>query len=465
MPTTVLAVVALTRRLAYRRNEIQILKHMKRKLFATFALALAGCLFGAINSPAAVHYVNVNGANPTPPYTNWIKAATHIQDAVNAAAAGDTIIVTNGTYPGTLNVTNPLALASVNGPQFTTIDGGRTNRCASLTTGASLTGFTLRNGSAYWAGGGVFCWSTNAFLTNCVITGNNAKSHAVLSKGTWVYIEGTGGGVYGGTLYNCIVSLNFAQGIWEPNGSFRVFDPGRGGGVAGGTLFNCLVSRNRANAGGGTADCNLYNCTLSGNACDDSSKVDGTRQYHYAGNRGGAAGGTLYNCIAYFNSATNGANCGTDCVLNYCCTTPLPANGVGNITNAPLFVDTNGWSNLHLRTNSPGINAGNNAYVATATDLEGNPRIAGGTADMGAYEFQPGVCGGRCDGAVCSPGAGFGFVFCGGTMGQPYRIQTSTTLAAGNWIDLTNFNYAGPIVITDPSAAAGPKKFYRAVSP
>jgi hypothetical protein len=42
---------------------------------------------------------------------------------------------------------------------------------------------------------------------------------------------------------------------------------------------------------------------------------------------------------------------------------------------------------FHLQTNSPCINAGRNAYVATDTDVEGNSRIAGGTVDVGAYEF------------------------------------------------------------------------------
>jgi hypothetical protein len=82
-----------------------------------------------------------------------------------------------------------------------------------------------------------------------------------------------------------------------------------------------------------------------------------------------------------------GGNYDSFSALNYCCTTPLPTNGLGNIANAPLFVDqANG--NLRLQSNSPCINAGNNAYVVGSTDLDGNPRIVGGTVDIGAYELQ-----------------------------------------------------------------------------
>ena len=38
---------------------------------------------------AATLYVSLEGTNPTPPYTNWVTAATNIQQAVDAARGGD----------------------------------------------------------------------------------------------------------------------------------------------------------------------------------------------------------------------------------------------------------------------------------------------------------------------------------------------------------------------------------------
>ena len=39
----------------------------------------------------------------------------------------------------------------------------------------------------------------------------------------------------------------------------------------------------------------------------------------------------LTNCIVYYNSAPSGENCFYS-RLSYSCTTPLPSDGVGNIT-------------------------------------------------------------------------------------------------------------------------------------
>jgi hypothetical protein len=60
---------------------------------------------------------------------------------------------------------------------------------------------------------------------------------------------------------------------------------------------------------------------------------------------------------------------------------------VGNFTNAPLFVDP-ASGNFRLQVNSPCINAGLNAHAPADLDLDGHTRIAGGTLDVGAFEFQ-----------------------------------------------------------------------------
>jgi hypothetical protein len=93
----------------------------------------------------------------------------------------------------------------------------------------------------------------------------------------------------------------------------------------------------------------------------------------------------------YYNTAAGDANYAdsnldADSILNYTCTTPL-RSGVGNISDEPLFVDE-ASVNFRLQSNSSCINSGLNAYATDSIDLDGNPRIAGGTVDVGAYEFQ-----------------------------------------------------------------------------
>jgi len=314
------------------------------------------------------HFVMLGSTNPVAPYERWETAAGDIQSAVDAAnVPGAMVIVGDGVYDtggravdglmtNRVAVTKPLVLRSVSGPAATSIVGyqvpGSTNgdgaiRCVYLGESAILSGFTLTNGATRTSGvveleqkgGAVWCPSIYALVTNCVLTRNTAYQR--------------GGGIYEGTLDHCTLSDNSAK--W-------------GGGAYASLLTECVLTGNSAGplgAGGGVAFGVLNNCTLVGNL-----------------GGGGAAESWLNNCIAYFNSGNYSAG-----TLNFCCTTPLPTSGVGNFTNAPLLADV-AARNFHLQTNSPCINGGANSYVDTDIDLEGNPRIAGGTVDIGAYEFE-----------------------------------------------------------------------------
>ena len=353
------------------------------KLGITLAVSLAA--FAIRPGNAALRYVDLNSTNPAPPFASWSTAAQRIQDAVDVADSGDTVLVANGQYrtggqvvsgvtneyngpglPGTaltipgattnrVAITKAIRVESVNGFERAAIEGSSdaTNpvRCAYLTNGAVLSGFTLTNGLAE-TGGGIWALSTYALVSNCIIVSNQAAQ---------------GGGVFSATLENCRVLNNRA--IYA------------GGGALASTLRQCALIGNFAGGGGGgtgggAAYCSLNNCTIVKNF----ASADG----------GGVMESILRNCIVHYNARTVVSSFYDNhylSFLDFCCTTPLPTNGTANFSSSPGLSDIDA-NDLHLAADSPCINAGNNAFVAGSADLDGNPRIVGGTVDIGAYEFQ-----------------------------------------------------------------------------
>ena len=318
-------------------------------------------------------FVDVNSTNPVSPYADWSTAATNIQDAIDAADTGDTVLVTNGLYAAGGRVmagdlTNRVALPkaitvqSVNGPGVTTIQGSYSVpsagpgslavRCAWVTDGALLVGFTLAGGATRFngdagtlmSGGGVWCASSNAWVANCVIASSAASFY--------------GGGVYQGSLSNCTITGNSAN---SGGGAYNAFlvscrvlkntATSQGGGAYGGTLRTCAIAGNSSPNGGDFAvwSANLYNCTVTANS------------------RSGVGNCTLTNCIVYFNTTGFGALNYSSSTLAYSCSTPKPS-GPGNSASDPQLLP----DGIHVASTSPCRGAGTNSVVSGA-DIDGQP--------------------------------------------------------------------------------------------
>ena len=373
---------------------------------AQWALLALLLLAGALSPAATMLYVDVSNPAPQSPYADWSTAATNIQDAIEVATAGDTILVTNGIYAtgGKVkgNLTNrvvldkALTLQSVNGSGVTIIQGAydpaSTNgpsavRCVWMTNNALLSGFTLRGGATAalatprdnsMMGGGVWASSTNATVDHCLVVSN--------------YASYAGGGAYQATLINCQVVANGSLGC-----SGCGVTAGYGGGAGYCNLKNCTITGNvtPGSIGGGTYYCNLTNCALQGNsagvnggAAAYGSLVNCTISSNTSALSGGSMGGAAYsanltNCILWGNfvPASSSRSNYLSCTLAYCCTAPLPT-GAGNIAVDPQLLP----DGVHLIQTSPcrGFGLTNSA---SGTDIDG--QAWADPPSMGCDEWQP----------------------------------------------------------------------------
>ncbi len=301
-----------------------------------------------------------------------------------------------------------------------TCGGGVYNESGSPT----LTNITISGNSAYCSGGGIYNESGSPTLTNATISGNSAYSSGggIYNNGsptlTNVTISGNsasdkGGGMANGnnsspTLTNVVISGNSASD--NGGGLYNVDDSSP-------TLTNVTISGNSANNGGGLYNLGssprLTNVVISGN----SATQDGGGIFNeissptltnvtISGNSASMGGGlanadstpTLRNSIVWSNS--NGAVVSDTAIIS----DSLIEGGYPgyHILNAdPQFVapiaatgapTTTG--SLHLRAASPAINQGYNGVgnpSLPSTDRDGNPRITGGSVDLGAYEVVPAI--------------------------------------------------------------------------
>ena len=241
--------------------------------------------------------------------TTWETAFKAIQEGIDAASDGDTVIVAEGTYNETiylygknivLRSRDPLDADVVantiidgdRGGSVVTFDGSENGTCV-------LSGFTVQNGNASIGGGihgaGLAGTATHATIENNVVTSN------------WAADWGGGLAFCDGVIQNNRISDNECSdcaGLYACDGliqnnviSRNAATPGGGGalGLCGGIIRNNLIALNSAAYGGGLMGCCgiIQNNTIVGNS---------------GGGGGGglfACAGTTENCIIWGNTASS----------------------------------------------------------------------------------------------------------------------------------------------------------------
>ena len=394
-------------------------------------ILVAGTLYAAARATTDTHYVDINNATPSDPYTSRATAANDIQSAIDAASPSDIVLVADGTYSITeqIAISNCITLRSENGSGSVTINANGNSRGIWITDlagpfgmeGFTITGGTHQNGGALNIvalhdhaihvadcvledsfatnnGGGMYIWvgaesSSSVLIERCEVRDNQAQNRG---GGIWAGATATATGSI--TIQDCLIDNNVSL---KPGGGLNCFCFGdapaatikvdrctisnntadKGGGARIGrntTMANSLVKYNTAHTGssggiyGGEPSSLTLNCTVVGNHTEHIG--------------GGVSGCEVRNSIVYYNSATGGDPdiYQTYPVLNTCAGN-ITAGINGNINEPPEFLDP-ASGNYRLPVASPCVGAGSNSYVTAVLDLDRNKRIFGRVVDMGAYE-------------------------------------------------------------------------------
>ena len=143
---------------------------MNTQKISKFAIAFVFVLFGS----ALGNIIHIPNDSPT------------IQEGINAAADGDTVLVAAGTYFENLNFNGKKILLASNfifdgNPatvSATVIDGNANGSVITFFSGedstARVVGFTIQNGNAF-NGGGILCQQASPVIDHVIIKGNLAQ--------------------------------------------------------------------------------------------------------------------------------------------------------------------------------------------------------------------------------------------------------------------------------------------------
>lgn len=378
----------------------------------------------------------------------WAEAKRTVGSALAVAVAGDQVWVAAGIYKERITLRAGVALyGSFVGTETsleqrswtnnqTTVDGGKGGSVVEFPYGAAsarIDGFAIMNGSGQGSGsdtcgGGVYISSRNTAVVNCTMRDNSAgRGGGLYCTGSGAYFvnnaitcntAGSGGGIYcddsNAVFTDNIIAWNSASiggGVYCYN-SPRISRnaiignrAGRGGGIysyGSPMILGNSISANQADglycsSGSPQIASNTISWNGSAGIWCQSGGADITNNTIVANGAEGIlcdGGEPLIssNIIAFgavgISSISPNPRLSHNCVFNpdgvdYSGLAP----GEGDISAEPLFVDQ-AAGDYHLLGDSPCVDAGDDSSVDPAwLDIDGQARIQGPHADIGADEF------------------------------------------------------------------------------
>jgi len=194
-------------------------------------------------------------------------AYTTIQEGLDAASTGDTVLVAPGTYTGAQNRDldtggKAVVLKSQTEPAGTIIDCQGAGRAFYIHLGESsetvISGFTVTGGAAL-DGGAVLLFNSGPVFENCVFTGNNGTEGGAIHAAINAAPDITG----------CTFSDNWAYDYGGAVYSYRATP----------YVSHCQFTDNAAGISGGGVSlktgtvARIYDCTFTGNSAADGGGV------------------------------------------------------------------------------------------------------------------------------------------------------------------------------------------------
>ncbi|HET6202942.1 MAG TPA: right-handed parallel beta-helix repeat-containing protein [Planctomycetota bacterium] len=306
------------------------------------ALALAGLSAGASVRANDTWVSAYAGSDVTGTGTFAYPWRTITYALTQGVSAGDKVHVYCGVYDAGHGETFPIAipdgasLFAEEGFRPTILDAGHASDVVVLGSGSTLSGFTVTGSANGWWNGGAVRWTPASGITveNCAFTGNERGLHLWTGNANVL-------------VRNCVFANN-------ANDALSCF------GSTGVTVLNCTFRGNLKGTifDGSTATVRNSIVTLSGVAGIQNSTQNPSTL-------------TLDHNDVFGNA------------VNY--DPPSLAAGVGSMSSDPLFADPVA-GDLHLLPASGCVNAGVADPLLAASDVDGDPRVAGSSVDLGADE-------------------------------------------------------------------------------